>query len=266
MINNINKTEEISGDKVPSNQENGKKNRRYSQEKRKSKIRQNKKDTKIRKKKELAKIKKNLPNQNAINLTNIQLSQHQQSLSKKDPSFTPTLKDVNWFNLRQDTNQLRTKFNQAIDKSTEKNTNITTNNRSNNTRDKSNNNEQVPRKKYKTNNLYGSKETKNKHLETFIDTIEKQLFEPKNIKCVRSNLTYEERKALAELKSMENTVVRIQDKGSRFVLLTNEDYENKVEHQIARSSFKELPSDPSQEFERKVKLWIDKWQSNKTLQ
>ena len=35
MINNINKTEEISGDKVPSNQENGKKNRRYLQEKRK---------------------------------------------------------------------------------------------------------------------------------------------------------------------------------------------------------------------------------------
>ena len=64
---------------------------------------------------------------------------------------------------------------------------------------------------------------------------------------------------------MENTVVRIQDKGSRFVLLTNEDYENIVEHQIARSSFKELPSDSSQEFERKAKLWIDKWQSNKTL-
>ena len=65
---------------------------------------------------------------------------------------------------------------------------------------------------------------------------------------------------------MENAVVRTQDKGSRFVLLTNEDYENKVEHQIARSSFKKLPSDPSEEFERKVKLWIDKWQSNKTLQ
>ena len=111
MINNINKTEEISGDKVPSNQENGKKNRRYSQEKRKSKIRQNKKDTKIRKKKELAKIKKNLLNQNAINLTNIQLSQHQQSLSKKGPSFLPSSKDVDWFNLHQDfdkvTNQLR---------------------------------------------------------------------------------------------------------------------------------------------------------------
>ena len=57
---------------------------------------------------------------------------------------------------------------------------------------------------------------------------------------------------------MENTVVRVQDKGSRFALLTNEDNENKVEHQLARSSFKELLNDPSQEFERKVKLWIDK--------
>ena len=164
--------------------------------------------------------------------------QHQQSLLKKAPSFIPTPKDVNWFNLRQDfnkfTNQLRTKFNQSIDKSTEKNRNITTNNSSNNTRENSNNNEQVPKKKNKTNNLNRPKETKNKHLETFINTIEKQLFEPKNIKRVRSNLAYEERKALAELKSMENTVVRIQDKGSRFVLLTNEDPEKKVEHQIAR--------------------------------
>ena len=57
---------------------------------------------------------------------------------------------------------------------------------------------------------------------------------------------------------MENTVVRVQDKGSRFALLTNEDDENKVEHQLARSSFNELLNDPSQEFERKVKLWIDK--------
>ena len=52
------------------------------------------------------------------------MSQHQQSLLKKDPSFIPTPKDVNWFNLHQDfdefTNQLRTKFNQAIEKSTAK--------------------------------------------------------------------------------------------------------------------------------------------------
>ena len=60
-----------------------------------------------------------------------------------------------------------------------------------------------------------------------------QPFQPKNIKRVHGNLRYEERKALAELKSMENTVVKIQDKVFRFALLTNEDSEKKVEHQIA---------------------------------
>ena len=70
---------------------------------------------------------------------------------------------------------------------------------------------------------------------------------------------------MAELKSIENAVVRIQDKGSRFVILSNEDDENKLEQQIARSSFKELPGDPSQEFECKAKVWIGKWKSNKTL-
>ena len=40
--------------------------------------------------KELAEIKKNLPNQNAINLTNVELSQHQQSLLKKGPFFILT--------------------------------------------------------------------------------------------------------------------------------------------------------------------------------
>ena len=64
---------------------------------------------------------------------------------------------------------------------------------------------------------------------------------------------------------MENTIVRIQDKISRFLLLTNKYYKKQVERQIARNSFKELPKNPSQEFEHKVNLWINKWQSNKTL-
>ena len=77
----------FSQEKVLNNQENC----WYSQEKRKSKIRRNKKERKIRGKKELVEIKKNLPNQSAMNLTNIQLSQQEQSLLKKDPSFLPTI-------------------------------------------------------------------------------------------------------------------------------------------------------------------------------
>ena len=40
---------------------------------------------------------------------------------------------------------------------------------------------------------------------------------------------------------MENAIIRIQNKGSRFDLIRNQYYEKKVEHQIARSSFKEPP-------------------------
>ena len=64
---------------------------------------------------------------------------------------------------------------------------------------------------------------------------------------------------------MENTVVRRQDKRTRFVLLINEDYEKKVEHQRARSSFKVLSNDSSQKFEQKLKLWTEMWQPNKIL-
>ena len=64
---------------------------------------------------------------------------------------------------------------------------------------------------------------------------------------------------------MENTVVRIQDKGSKFVLLTNEDFKKKVKHQIARSLFKGFPNDLSQKFEHNVRPWINTWQSIKAL-
>ena len=57
------KQKKFSRDKVPNNQETRKKNHRY------------KKERKTHKMKELAEIKKNLPNENAINLTNVELSQ-----------------------------------------------------------------------------------------------------------------------------------------------------------------------------------------------
>lgn len=70
---------------------------------------------------EFAEIKNNVPNQATIKLTNVELSQHQQTLLIINPSFVPTPKDVNWINLCQDsnklTNQLRIK---NIDKNTVK--------------------------------------------------------------------------------------------------------------------------------------------------
>ena len=48
----------------------------------------------------------------------------------------------------------------------------------------------------------------------------------------------------------------VQDKGSRFVVLENEDYVKKVEHQI---SFQRLEYDPTKSFDVKVNTWVEKW-------
>ena len=53
--------------------------------------------------------------------------------------------------------------------------------------------------------------------------------------------------------------MRVQDKGSRFVVLDNEDYIKKVEDQINRSSFHRLEYDPTKSFEVKVNTWVEKW-------
>ena len=81
---------------------------------------------------------------------------------------------------------------------------------------------------------------------------------------VSPRLKIEEKKALTLLKYIKNRVTRIQDKGSRFVLLTNEDHEDKMEHQIARISVKEIMKGTSQKCTRKFKLWIKTWHSYKT--
>ena len=122
---------------------------------------------------------------------------------------------------------MRNIFDQESDKNTVKAKKTNTNNSSNNIKDNSNDNERVQKSINKSNKFYRPKETKNTHLETFNDTIQTQVFEPRNLKSDRSNITYEERKVLTELKSMENTVVRIEVIGSKFALLTNEEFQKK---------------------------------------
>ena len=63
--------------------------------------------------------------------------------------------------------------------------------------------------------------------------MEKELFNPENAKIIRSNLSKDEKKALKENKPWNDKVVRVQHKGSRFVI-----YEEKIQQEIDRSSFK----------------------------
>ena len=92
----------------------------------------------------------------------------------------------------------------------------------------------------------------------FIEILETDIFRSDNYQGIRNNLT-----SLQALRSLNDHTIRVQDKGSRFVLLTNEQYCKKVQYQINRSSFTLLNSDPKKIFEDKTNTWIEKWISRK---
>ena len=50
-----------------------------------------------------------------------------------------------------------------------------------------------------------------------------------------------EAEALKEIDTQKTSCVRVQDKGSRFVVISNDEYCKKVNTQIERSSFTQVP-------------------------
>ena len=62
-----------------------------------------------------------------------------------------------------------------------------------------------------------------------------------------------------QLRSSTDISVRLQDKGSRFVISDRQDYIDKVESNLNDGSFDVLPSDPSDIFTEAVKNWGEKW-------
>ena len=52
--------------------------------------------------------------------------------------------------------------------------------------------------------------------------------------------------------------VTVQDKGSKFVSLSNEQHCEKVQYKINRSPFTLLNSDPAKTFEDRINTWIEK--------
>ena len=53
-----------------------------------------------------------------------------------------------------------------------------------------------------------------------------------------------------EIRNWNEQTIRIQDKGSRFVILDNSDYEEKVQHQI-NSSFQKHSENSNKIYEKK---------------
>ena len=104
--------------------------------------------------------------------------------------------------------------------------------------------------------LYRAKETNIKSLELFIENIEKDIFDTAAVRNVRPNILKEEKEALKEIRSWNNQTVRVRDKGSRFAILENNDYEQKIQTRIDRSSFNRLEKDPSKKFDIEINNWV----------
>ena len=91
-------------------------------------------------------------------------------------------------------------------------------------------------------------------LETFLATIENKLFDVHRARHHPvSNLSKSEHKTLHQLRTSKNIVVRLQDKGSRFVILDRTDYIDKVESNLNDGLFDLLPSDPSSSYYQTVR-------------
>ena len=97
-------------------------------------------------------------------------------------------------------------------------------------------------------------------LETFLATIENKLFDVDRARRHPvSNLSKSEHIMLHQLRTSKDIVIRLQDKGSRFVILDRTDYIDKVESNLGDGSFDLLPSDPSLAYYQIVKDWGTKW-------
>ena len=114
-------SQKLSRDKIPLHskniQEKRSKNRRFSKEERSMKKKNKRKRNKTNKKQRIALAKESGLDQNAINLSCLNLTSPQKSLIVKGPSFISTTADIYWYELSKYfttfANQLRYKAKQS---------------------------------------------------------------------------------------------------------------------------------------------------------
>ena len=112
---------------------------------------------------------------------------------------------------------------------------------------------------------------KGEALEEFISELEKYLFDPKNIRGVKDNLTREERVCLKRLSQWNKDknctkMFRVQDKGSKLVLESKERYKAKMLQYLEDISvFREDGEDQSRKNEEKVNNWVTKWEREEQI-
>ena len=152
----------------------------------------------------------NLPYLNPINLTSSELTDAERSLLKKGPAFCPVPKDVNWQKVTDDMDKFERRIRLAIffhGRNAEDNPRIV--------------DDRFPA----IPSAYQWLPPKSifPEVEVFLNNVKIDILKLANLRTSKDNLTREERVALRSLKSSEN-IIRIQDKGSRFVVLSQQEY------------------------------------------
>ena len=113
---------------------------------------------------------------------------------------------------------------------------------------------------------FGPVPGENMDLEEFLTEVMGYIFDPKNMGKRVDNLTAEEREALRDLSKWNKDpnnprLIRIQDKGSCFVVDFKDSYEQKVNEYVGDpSTFRSDEEDLSLEHENRVKKWVKKWE------
>ena len=108
-------------------------------------------------------------------------------------------------------------------------------------------------------------------IETFISLVEKDLFQDTSRKRIPWNISQDEKKALKDwgkhvlFNKGSDKVMRLQDKGNRFIIVDKQTDCEKANEQIERSSFLKTDYDPITLHTNKVKDWTTKWISRNNI-
>ena len=118
---------------------------------------------------------------------------------------------------------------------------------------------------WRTKNKPFLKTSDNEALEHFIANVESELLDPKNEKYVKDNLTSEQREAIRNLGQWncdpeQDKIIRIQDKGSNFVIDKKDPYIRSIENYLNNPNvFRKDNEDKSLEYTNKVRAGSGRW-------
>ena len=188
----------------------------------------------------------NLPDLNPINLTSSELTYAERSLLKKGPAYCPVPKDVNWQKVTDDLDKFERRIRLAVFY---------------HGRDTEDNPQKVDERfpAIPSASQWMPPKSSFPEVEVFLNNVKSDVLKPSSLRTAKDNLTKEERLALRSLKSCDN-VIRIQDKGSRFVVLSQQEYQTKMLGQLNNDlHYDSLDHDPTLDHFEVVKEWSCKW-------